>query len=144
MAWRDSSQQKYIFFVLHFVLFICLDSFGVICLVLTPLLKIIHRPCCEQFHAGTTFLPTSRLINSSTGKREKYLFWILGWTVPLTTADGPVKSSFCLKLNPVKYLNQNQVYCEVGYQEFALLCSIMVTINRTRNVQEKSRIIKKS
>ena len=22
------------------------------------LLKIIHRPCCEQFHTGTTFLPT--------------------------------------------------------------------------------------
>ena len=25
---------------------------------MTPLLKIIHRPCCEQFHVGTTFLLT--------------------------------------------------------------------------------------
>ena len=26
--------------------------------IMTLLLKIIHRPCCEQFHVGTTFLLT--------------------------------------------------------------------------------------
>ena len=26
--------------------------------VMTLLHKIIHRPCCEQLHVGTTFLPT--------------------------------------------------------------------------------------
>ena len=26
--------------------------------IITQLHKIIHSPCCEQFHVGTTFLPT--------------------------------------------------------------------------------------
>ena len=36
-----------VFFLLHVELFISLDCF-----------KIIHRPYCEQFHVGTTFLLT--------------------------------------------------------------------------------------
>ena len=32
--------------------------------IMTLLLKMIHRPCCEQFHVGTTFLLTTTTYTS--------------------------------------------------------------------------------
>ena len=53
------------FHLLPVVLFINLDCFGVSCLILyisafseimTPLHKIIHRPCCETFYVLLTYI----------------------------------------------------------------------------------------
>ena len=52
-----------------------------LCKIMTQFRKIIYRGCCEQFHAGTTFLLVGTTFLPTWNCSQLGLIW--GWTVPL-------------------------------------------------------------